>query len=125
MNLNVDVGQNLTSLLEKLAQQIGTTADKVFPWYVQQALNEGVTGLVALGIFTLLSAAMVTFSIRFATRNSGHEAILPLSALSTAVLITNLLFGAIQGVESARKVMNPNYYAVKMLARDIGNLAGR
>ena len=61
VNAKVDIGQNLTSLLERLAQQIGTTADKVFPWYVQQAYIEGVTTLVAVAV--LLIASIVTLSI--------------------------------------------------------------
>jgi len=47
-NVSVDVGQNITGLLEKLAVQMGTTVDKVFPWYVNQAYIEGCTTILLM-----------------------------------------------------------------------------
>lgn len=41
MNTQIDVGKDIADLLEKLAQQIGTTVDKVFPWLITQAQIEG------------------------------------------------------------------------------------
>lgn len=61
INASVDIGKNLTGLIEKLAAQIGTTADKVYPWYVQQAYLEGVTTLVTIAI--VIPILSITFAL--------------------------------------------------------------
>lgn len=61
LKASIDVGQNLTQLLEKLAKQIGTTADKVFPWYVGQSIIEGYT------FFALLCIALIIGSVLLIT----------------------------------------------------------
>lgn len=121
---SVDIGNNLTSLLERLAQQIGTTADKVFPWYVQQAYLEGVTALVVLAIFLCILVPIFVvcakkFNIEeFSIANIG-------AAVSGFALLLCLVIGGVEGADAVRKIVNPNYYAMQMLTRDVGRLAGR
>ena len=122
--VSVDVGPNITSLLERLAQQIGTTADKVFPWYVQQAQIEGMTALIAILIaaFVLVPTFFVSISKIGGPKEDTYG---PIAFISGVLLLFTLIGGTFEGVEAARKMMNPNYYAVKMLTRDIGRLSGR
>jgi hypothetical protein len=126
VDINVDVGRNLTSLVERLAQQIGTTADKVYPWYVQQAYLEGVSSLVTLSLFLLVFGTIFAACLRKADfRDHQFNRYAFMCLIAGAISFFTLLIGAIDGTEAARKLMNPNYYAVKMLTRDIGQLTGK
>jgi hypothetical protein len=125
----VDVGNNLTSLLERLAQQIGTTADKVFPWYVQQAYVEGVTTLAALAIVIPALAVIFTAAVRSKhwTGKYEEQPTFPFfaSIVSGVLLCVSLVIGTIEGTLAARKMMNPNYYAMGSITRDIGRLVAK
>jgi fumarate reductase subunit D len=127
VNAKVDIGGNLTSLLERLAQQIGTTVDKVYPWYVQQAHNEGITALIAFVLLLLI--AMTFFLIGFAAVGSENREKRDLGGgmafVSGLVLILLLTFGVFEAVTAVRKIMNPNFYAMGMLTNDIGKLTGK
>lgn len=123
---SVDIGSNLTSLLERLAQQIGTTVDKVYPWYVQQAYLEGVTTIVAILAFIVVCAVAFGFGLRWAMKahdfHEGHAAACVIPAIALAA---TLLIAALEGTTAVRKIMNPNFYAMQMLTADIGRLTGK
>ena len=126
MKVELDVGQNITSLLERLAAQVGTTADKVFPWYVQQAHNEGVTSLIAISVILLLLLTVFLVSLIVMLRKSDiAEPVIAICGISGIALLIVGAIGIAEGVEAARKIMNPNYYAMTMMTRDIGRLAGK
>jgi hypothetical protein len=126
VNATIDVGKNLTSLLERLAQQIGTTADKVFPWYVQQAQLEGATTLI--GIVVCVCISLILFAAFFRSADfsdSGFNKYAAMSLLSLGIGFVSLVAIPLEGIDAARKMMNPNYYAMKMLTQDIGRLTAR
>ena len=120
----VDVGENLTSLLERLAQQIGTTADKVFPWYVEQAYLQGVTTLVVLVFALVLFGVVFVLALRKADWNEGGIAAV-LSIVSGVALLITLGGALLSGPIQVRKMMNPNFYAIQMIVEDIGKMRGR
>ena len=117
----IDVGQNLTSMLERLAQQIGTTADKVFPWYVQQAYLEGITTLVAVAVMLVVTVVALAVSLPRAMRDDNSAAG-PVAVISGILLIALLTIGSFESIGAVRQIANPNYYAMKMLTQDIGRL---
>ena len=123
INATVDVGDNITSMLERLAGQLGTTADKVFPWYVEQSVLQGWTTLIAIG------AALVVFSIVFAISfpkakfSYGQEnKAMVVSIASGIAMSISVLAVFMEGLDAVRQIKNPNYYAMKMLTQDIGRL---
>ena len=123
---SIDVGQNITAMLERLAAQIGTTADKVFPWYVQQAHNEGVTALIAIAvIFFIVGTAFLVSLVALLIKERVAEIVVGICVISGFSLLIAVPIGAIEGVEAARKLMNPNYYAMTMMTRDIGRLVAK
>ncbi len=125
INATIDVGDNITGMLEKIAGQLGTTADKVFPWYVQQASIEGWTALAFLTIAILIFLPTFLVSIRMAKspeREDGPNASFFVCIVAGCILFFTFLLGGMEGTEAVRKIMNPNYYAMKMMTRDIGNL---
>jgi protein-S-isoprenylcysteine O-methyltransferase Ste14 len=120
----VDVGQNLASLLERLAQQIGTTADKVFPWYVQQAYTEGWTTLAAFPIVLLVLLPTFFVSFKKADFVNGDRYV-AVCLISGVMLLICSIVGTTESVGAVRQIINPNYYAMTMLTRDIGRLTAR
>lgn len=124
----VDVGGNLTSLVERLAQQIGTTADKVFPWYVEQAYLHGVTTLVAIAVALIVFGSLFAVSARFPWVKGNHDAPTPalfIGLASGAALAITVVLTFIDGPRSVRQIMNPHFYAMQTLAEDIGRMRGR
>jgi hypothetical protein len=116
--VSVDVGPNAKELIERLAQQIGATADQVFPWYVQQQIIEGWTTLVVLGIFLVVSIVAFSMSLRKADWSEGNAASV-LSILSGLLLAFSVAGVPLEGVDAVRQVLNPKYYAVKVILQQV------
>ena len=121
MDITVDAGPNITSMLERLAQQIGTTADMVFPWYVNQAHLEGITTLIGLGIAWSLFICLISIGLWKGDFEKGNR-YATITVISCVLGFFTLVGSAFEGADAARKIMNPNYYAVKMLTYDLGRL---
>lgn len=120
----VDIGDNLTQLLEKLAHQIGTTADKVFPWYVQQQILSGIVGL----IWTAVIFAIGLFLYRAAINKAEWSDYNRYTFFSVVgVVIMSLAFICIMfnTEDSIKQIMNPNYYALKAMTNDMAKLLGK
>jgi len=72
MEGKIDVGHNIVNLVTGLANQIGTTADKVFPWYVQQQYIEGVFFVTILALIFFVSVFSCLFSWKGADFEHGN-----------------------------------------------------
>jgi hypothetical protein len=127
VNAKIDIGSNLTSLLERLAQQIGTTADKVFPWYVQQAYLDGVVSIVAWAVVFSVSLLAVTCGVLRGEWKYGEPGNLAavLTILGGGCLVVSVALGMLGGSGAVTKVLNPQYHAMQMLTRDVGRLTAR
>jgi hypothetical protein len=68
----LDVGENITMLIEKLAAQIGTTVDQIFPWYVKQQVVEGYTAVAIVLGFLALSAILIMVGIGLFARSDKY-----------------------------------------------------
>lgn len=121
MNVELDVGPNITSMLERLAEQLGTTADKVFPWYVNQAQIEGLTTLIGIAAFLVMSAAVFCAMAWKADYQKGNVPAI-VSIPAGIILFFSVLAVPAEGIDAVRKMMNPNYYAMTMLTKDIGRM---
>lgn len=124
MKVELDVGNNITSLIERLAAQIGTTADKVFPWYVQQAQLEGITTLVTIAVLLMVLAPAFAYSLRNADTQTGEKYIFLAAGTGIALGFTCLI-STFEAPQSVRQILNPNYYAMKMMTRDIARMTGK
>jgi len=124
--MEIDIGKNMVELLDKLAVNIGTTADNIFPWYLNQQLIEGVAFIVIL-----LSLSILCFCVAYIhhkksdyTQNcwqfTEYMALVPfiLGVLSCFIL-------AIGGTVAISQIFNPEYYAFKTLTKDLSRLLGR
>jgi hypothetical protein len=124
MELTVDVGKNITGLVEQLAQQLGVAADKVFPWYIQQAYLQGITEGVALIGALVFFGALFSIAIKRADFDDGNMWT-PVCIVSGVAFVLALAMTFIAGPQQVRKVINPQFYAMQMLADDIGKIRGK
>ena len=122
MQTTVDIGNNLASLISQLAAQIGTTTDKVFPWYVQQQLIEGWVFLCMMGALLVISLILLA-GIGKVDSHSGKG----MPRVIVGGLVGGFVFMAcIANLNTAvAQVLNPQYGAMKAMARDIGQMRGR
>lgn len=117
----VDIGSNLTSLLERLASASGTTVDKVFPWYVKQQVIGGwvdlFLGIAVLTGLTLLFLLCIRRSDWDETNAYCPAGIVVGVVLGFAALCWFISFSTI-----IAQIMNPEYAAMSALLADLGNL---
>lgn len=119
MKAELDVGPNLSQLLEQLASQIGTTVDVIFPWFVRQQVIEGITFLVILVVIVMISTAGLIVSLK---KTKGEDAWLVGSMMGILVLALSTLVGAIGSQQAISQIYNPEFHAVKELTRQISLL---
>ena len=119
----IDVGKNMTEFIEKLAHQIGTTADKVFPWYVKQSVLEGYIFLaVMLSVLTVgLALFLVNIRILYSDKSSvdKRDVYSVIGAVLTLIAFGGLFVGGMNAITS---IVNPNYHAMRALIHDISKL---
>ena len=119
--LNADIGNNLTQLLEKLGQQIGIAADKIFPWYVQQQIIEGWTQLCLNVGICLISIFIIIYCLPKTDFDEPDKyGILSIVGgflffVAFLVLCANLSMYITQ-------IINPNYHAMHTLISDLSKL---
>jgi hypothetical protein len=122
--MELDTGKNLTALLERLAQQVGTTTEQIFPWYVQQSYNEGMTNLATFAVAFIGSLAFFLYAFPKTNWDDGNR-YLPMTLAAGLMLLSSILIGAPFIPDSVRKMINPNYYAMQKLTTHIGSMVGR
>lgn len=118
---SLDVGENVTALLEKLAHQIGTTADQVFPWYVKQSVLEGWLFLACISAAVIVALTIFIPSFKkadFGTENK-YAIFAAISGMILSIVILVLLMGVSWAVTS---ISNPNYHAIKAIVADLSKL---
>jgi hypothetical protein len=120
-NVTVDVGQNITELIGKLAAQIGTTADKVFPWYVNQSVLEGWGTLAVLATVLVLAVTLVCFGLIKQDLDDPDWRIF-LAVFGGVALFFWIIIACSSIPDSVTKIANPEYHAMKMLVSDISKL---
>jgi hypothetical protein len=131
VEITLDVGSEIASLLQKLADQIGVTVAQIFPWYVQQAHTEGIIELIGIFVIAILAFTSLTVGA-IGTAEHGIDSgpyryiFLVFGGgflLFVFILIAMHPGGGLSG--AITKITNPNYHAMQMLTRDIGKLRGR
>lgn len=113
----IDIGNNLTELINKLSEAIGTTADKVYPWYVKQTLIEG---WVDLGIFILACMAIITsVTILICGIQKEEEALCVFGVVSTVIAGVLFIIVIIFLSDIIGRIVTPELFAMKSMIRDL------
>jgi GMP synthase-like glutamine amidotransferase len=129
-NVSLDLGKNFTELIEKLAQSIGTTADKVFPWYVKQEYIGGIAALTisVLALVLLGMAAVISYKRAYAFHQDEYEYRnfweIP-AIICTMAFIVALFFVCLGMPIMVTSVLNPEYGAVHAMISDIAKMTGK
>ena len=122
MDLTLDVGKNITGLIQQLANQIGVTADKVFPWYVKQSMIEGYW---FFGISILIALIGLSILICGITRKEKDDAKSIMTAISCMLIFLVIFVNCLGGADALGKIINPEYYAMKEIIYHIGKMTGK
>ena len=124
MNLEIDVGARIAEILGSLANKIGTTANKVFPWYVKQQVLEGWSSIFVILVVSLISSvcALKTFKKADFDENVKETTIFVISVIIFVICL--VLFSA-SFTTLLTQITNPEYHALGQLTRDMGNLIGK
>lgn len=122
--MDLELGERTISIFEKLANQIGTTVENVFPWYVKQQLLEG---WLFLGIFLLI--IIVCFIIISKTYSKATFSPEPdrygiASIISIFCLIFILIVLLCIAPEVLTKIINPKLLALQEIIIDARKLIG-
>ena len=132
VNAKIDVGDNITVLLEKLAAQIGTTADKVFPWYVKQQVLEGHIWMSLSLSALFLGAILAIASWGKADFDGPGNRYFMLAGFGVVLFVFGFIFSvfgfifSVFGAQGAiTQIINPNYYALKSMTSDMAKLIGK
>lgn len=113
-NLNVDLGENVLHLLEEFSKTIGTTADKVFPWFVNDQLICGYVSLITPLIIMLICFILIKSNLKktdWEDMNLNGGIVV---ACSTISAIAFMVFTC-SLPSSLSSILNPQYGAIKNL----------
>jgi hypothetical protein len=118
---SIDIGDNITKLIQQLAQRIGTTADKIFPWYVKQQIVSAYTDLAAFAIFLVILGVTFWKTYPKADFEDGNRNAV-FAIISGALFLSALIFLMICFSTLLSQIINPEYYAMKDLVGQLAEL---
>lgn len=122
MDVTLDVGKNITGLIQQLATQIGVTADKVFPWYVKQSMIEGYSFFIISMVIVIIA---LTFLFVSTFKRFSGDTKSALAAISGVLFFFVLFANCLGGAEHYSKIANPEYHAMKQMTYHIGKMTGK
>lgn len=138
----VDVGQNtkdlleqgggaVTRIIEELAKSLGMTIDKIFPYYVKQAVIEGYVGLIAWAGFQIVSLIIAGVALKLyfvfdeKSRDDARVGAATTCVISLIIFAIALIIGAVHISTWVSMIKNPEYAAIHQLINDAGKLLGK
>lgn len=121
--MKFDIGSETAALLEALARQTGTTVEKIWPWYVQQAQIEGWVFVVVLVTSALVGLVLFLANVRRADWYKGDLRAVA-SIIGLVILFICTIFFTLNAQSSISQILNPEYAAMNALTQHIGHLRG-
>lgn len=118
---SVDVGDNIINLIRQLAEQIGTTTDKVFPWYVKQQVIEGWAFFVTCGLSFVVGVILVALTWKKCDWVYS-KGLIPFCIIGIIFSLVALVISFLLGGDFAAKILNPEFYALKSMVSDMSKL---
>lgn len=124
VNASVDIGKNLTELVNKLAGQIGITGDKLFPWYVKQQIIEGYTYLCLSATSLIVGIILsVIFFKKEGQNKSEYDGFI--LVVCTFVVFLSFIFVVFGSGNAVSQIINPEYHATKELISNLSKLVNK
>ena len=123
-NVTLDIGKNSQELLEKLASSLGTSVDKIYPYYVKQSVIEGwpvmIVCVVVGLVFSICQALLIKRAIKKSPEYDG-EVHIGFTLMGGLVCLL-AIFGF---TNSLSKIWNPEYHAIHNIIEDASKLIGK
>lgn len=117
--MEIEVGDKLSSLFEKLGTQLGLTAEQIFPWYVQQMYFEGwvtITGIIITGLIFLTGLIVSFKKAKWEYNNSPADVG---TIIFTFLMVIWLFVTSLSIGEAITQINNPKYHAMKAILHHI------
>ena len=122
--MTIDIGSNITGLIQKLATQMGVAVEKVFPIYVKQSLIEGYTDLSIILIGNLIVICAIIFlslKRQKMNENEANSGDMFLRFACVVIFLLNAIFSA--GYPTIiSQILNPEYHAFQKITKDISRI---
>jgi len=113
--------------LTQLAQKAGSTVENIFPILVRQAYLAGWLGLVVCAIVTPVVVFGVRHFYRFKSSDKYDPAFNEAGAKIAAIVLAigGAFFVALTLEASMLRILNPEYYAIKLLLETMSGAVGK
>jgi uncharacterized membrane protein len=138
VNASVDIGKNTkdllqsggekaTEILEKLSKALGTTVEKVFPYYVKQKKYEGIYYTAGI-IFSIVLLFIMTIFLykQFLKKEKENSDSYTTFGVFTIIVFIIFLFTSIVGLCQIPswmvQIQNPEFEAIQQIVIDAKNL---
>ena len=118
VDASIDIGKNLAVLLQKLAATIGTTVDKIFPWYVHQEISCAIITIISFVIAFLIGIALMV-AVKNKTDWNEEKFTNVIFIFGASVAVIALCTGLIIIPMQITRLVNPEYYALLSLTADM------
>ena len=119
MDINLDLGMHVETILNKLALTLGTTVSHILSIYTKQAYLEGLFSVIGLSIFSIIFIFLIYCYFEkgleeFRIGNDLNKKGVCV-AISLAGIVICFLISVCCGVTWVMQIKNPEFYAIKEL----------
>ena len=118
-------GSTVTKIIEQLANSLGMTIEKIFPYYVKQARLESLMSILIWIGFELICVVLliVMYKIRIHEKNVDASATMAIFLVGMLVVfVIGLVVGVFCLPDWITQASNPEYTAIHSLVRDASRL---
>jgi hypothetical protein len=123
-NVSIDIGENTTSLIEKLAQQLGMTVEQIYPYYIKQAWLEGILPTCASGFLMVVWFIVVGSIFGSSYLDWKEKGVYEGELLVGTGIVGTIVFLVISMwmVSAITRFLNPEYHAIQEIIHAISTL---
>ena len=118
-----NIGEQINSVIDNLANKLGIAADKIYPYLVKQSFAEGIVGIVMFLVFLILFIISIKMSMKY-VGVLNDELELDASTFMFILFIIIAFFTFIVSLFSLPdlgfcviKIINPEYAAIQELIK--------
>jgi hypothetical protein len=122
----IDIGENITKVLDVLSSKLGTTADHLMQVYVRQTMIEGWGFMIMSLLFIIILSVAIFFfnkKANFGVNDWNFHATIVFVCF-LAAFITIIVF-VCNATDAYSKIVNPEAYAFQYFTKNVGTLIGR
>lgn len=122
--VSVDIGSNISNLLEKLAVTIGTTVNDLYPYYVTKVKTEALANMLALGIADFFGLIVVIIGVvlymkYYDTCGKWYDIGVISAVIGSVFLFFAVFFSFVTLPSLYTQYINPVPYAISDMAKSV------